>query len=45
MRGRHHKSTPGQLRDYTPKEIYEFGEQDVEKFTKSRPPRTLRQAW
>ena len=31
------KLTPGQLRDYTPKEIYEFGEQDVEKFTKTDP--------
>ena len=31
------KLTPGQLRDYTPKQIYEFGEVDVEKFTKTDP--------
>ena len=29
--------TAGQLKDYTPKQIYEFGEQDVEKFTKTEP--------
>jgi hypothetical protein len=31
------KLTPGQLKDYTPKQIYEFGELDVEKFTKTDP--------
>jgi len=31
------KLTPGQLKDYTPKQIYEFGEVDVEKFTKTDP--------
>jgi hypothetical protein len=31
------KLTPGQLKDYTPKQIYEFGESDVEKFTKTDP--------
>jgi hypothetical protein len=31
------KLTPGQLKDYTPKEIYEFAEVDVEKFIKTNP--------
>ena len=31
------KLTPGQLKDYTPKQVYEFGELDVEKFTKTDP--------
>jgi len=31
------KLTEGQLKDYTPKQIYEFGDQDVEKFTKTDP--------
>jgi hypothetical protein len=31
------KLTPGQLRDYTPQQIYEFGNEDVEKFTKTDP--------
>ena len=31
------KLTPGQLKDYTSKQIYEFGELDVEKFTKTDP--------
>jgi hypothetical protein len=31
------KLTPGQLKDYTPKQIYEFGELDVEKFSKTDP--------
>jgi hypothetical protein len=31
------KLTAGQLKDYTPKQIYEFGEQDVEKFSKTDP--------
>jgi hypothetical protein len=31
------KLSPTQLKDYTPKEIYEFGELDVEKFTKTDP--------
>lgn len=31
------KLTPGQLKDYSPKQIYEFGDSDVEKFTKSDP--------
>jgi len=31
------KLTPGQLKDYTAKQIYEFGELDVEKFTKTDP--------
>lgn len=31
------KLTPGQLKDYTPKQIYEFGDMDVEKFTKTDP--------
>ena len=31
------KLTPGQLKEYTPKQTYEFGEQDVEKFTKTDP--------
>jgi hypothetical protein len=31
------KLTPGQLREYTPKQVYEFGELDVEKFTKTDP--------
>ena len=29
--------TPGQLKDYTPKQIYEFGDADVERFTKTDP--------
>jgi hypothetical protein len=31
------KLTAGQLKEYTPKQIYEFGEVDVEKFTKTDP--------
>ena len=31
------KLTAGQLKDYTPEQIYEFGESDVEKFTKTDP--------
>jgi len=31
------KLTPGQLKDYTPKQIYEFGDADAEKFTKTDP--------
>jgi hypothetical protein len=31
------KLTAGQLKDYTPKQIYEYGELDVEKFTKTDP--------
>jgi len=31
------KLTPGQLKDYTPTQVYEFGEMDVEKFTKTDP--------
>ena len=31
------KLTAGQLRDYTPKQIYEFGEEDSEKFAKTDP--------
>jgi hypothetical protein len=31
------KLTPGQLKEYTPKQVYEFGEVDVEKFTKTDP--------
>jgi len=31
------KLTAGQLKDYTPKQIYDFGELDVEKFTKTDP--------
>jgi len=29
--------SPGQLKDYTPKQVYEFAELDVEKFTKTDP--------
>jgi len=29
--------TPGQLKDYTPKQIYEFADADMEKFTKTDP--------
>lgn len=29
--------TPGQLKDYTPKQIYEFADADTEKFTKTDP--------
>jgi hypothetical protein len=31
------KLTPGQLTDYTAKQLYEFGEEDLEKFTKTDP--------
>ena len=31
------KLTPGQLTDYTAKQIYEFGDEDVEKFSKTDP--------
>ena len=31
------KLTAGQLKDYTPKQIYEFAEEDLEKFTKTDP--------
>jgi hypothetical protein len=31
------KLTPDQLKDYTPKQVYEFGDSDVEKFTKTEP--------
>lgn len=31
------KLTPGQLKDYTPKQVYEFGDSDVERFTKTDP--------
>jgi hypothetical protein len=31
------KLTAGQLKDYTPKQIYEFGDLDVEKFSKTDP--------
>jgi len=31
------KLTPGQLKDYTPKQVYDFAEVDVEKFTKTDP--------
>jgi len=31
------KLTEGQLKDYTPKQVYEFGELDVAKFTKTDP--------
>jgi len=31
------KLTAGQLKDYTPTQVYEFGELDVEKFTKTDP--------
>ena len=31
------KLTPGQLKDYTPQQVYEFAEVDVEKFTKTDP--------
>ena len=29
--------TPGQLKDYTPKQIYEFADADMEKFSKTDP--------
>jgi len=31
------KLTPGQLKDYTPQQVYEFADADVEKFTKTDP--------
>jgi hypothetical protein len=31
------KLTPGQLKDYTSKQVYDFAEVDVEKFTKTDP--------
>jgi hypothetical protein len=31
------KLTPGQFKDYTPKQIYEFGDADSEKFSKTDP--------
>jgi hypothetical protein len=31
------KLSPGQLKDYTPKQIYEFADADMEKFTKTDP--------
>jgi len=31
------KLTPGQLKDYTPQQIYDFADADVEKFTKTDP--------
>ena len=31
------KLTPGQLKDYTPQQIYEFADTDMEKFTKTDP--------
>ena len=31
------KLTPGQLTDYTAKQIYEFGDEDAEKFSKTDP--------
>jgi len=31
------KLTPGQLKDYTPKQVYDFADADVEKFTKTDP--------
>ena len=31
------KLTPGQLKDYTPQQIYEFADADIEKFTKTDP--------
>ncbi len=31
------KLSPGQLNDYTPKQIYEFADADMEKFTKTDP--------
>ena len=31
------KLTPGQLKDYTPTQVYEFAEVDVEKYTKTDP--------
>lgn len=31
------KLSPGQLKDYTPKQVYDFAEVDVEKFTKTDP--------
>jgi hypothetical protein len=31
------KLEPGQLKDYTPKQVYEFAESDMEKFTKTDP--------
>jgi hypothetical protein len=31
------KLTPGQLKDYTPQQVYEFADNDVEKFTKTDP--------
>ena len=31
------KLTPGQLKDYTPQQVYEFADADLEKFTKTDP--------
>jgi hypothetical protein len=31
------KLTPGQLKDYNPQQVFEFGDADVEKFTKTDP--------